>query len=632
MVFPQEFSIPLDQGGPGQGQRIGGFGGNPSLDQTGHRVAVQRVGKAPVVLVHGNAGAADTGTWDMLDLKRMLNGAGYPDEIIWAPSYLGPGLQDNEAVAKPHANNVNEVREFMDRVCEYLDVAVVDVIAHSLGCSLVYAICRGLEKRVPPPVNFNQPKRWHRVGTFVALAGAFHGLRPPLATGEWVPGGEFMAELLAETEGGGGQTPYREGQQTPGPAPHNITYFCGIAKGDFVDASLPGTGKLAGAVNREYSRGPSVVGHERIKEDPVVFAEFLPYLNAVPPAPPVAITVTPLSGSHPRPLAVTVSVAPTDTSVEVAATRVSKAFLNGLLSVTALDSLQQTMRDGDTLTLPTDGMWELELTAAGAVDDMAVTYWVGVEEIKATIDPEIASPFQVSLTVTATTSNPRANLYYSLGGDMWNEGANVTITEDAVVSFIAIHPSGTASTVTSKVFKKEILPIAQETANVNEHFIAGRIDVDEFLAYLGQFGLASFTLYRYLVDGDWVLDPAPPVSPRVAPRVMAGADRSDLETRAAQLLNPNGAGPTIRVKQGDAQPGPYDAAVAVTLEALDARGDHVTVLYSQDGSVPDEGSPSFTGQRRFDLADAGNHVIACCGIGSDGAENYQVFHYSIRSS
>jgi hypothetical protein len=41
----------------------------------------------------------------------------------------------------------------------------------------------------------------------------------------------------------------------------------------------------------------------------------------------------------------------------------------------------------------------------------------------------------------------------SLGGDLWNDGANVSITEDAVVSFVAIDPSGNASEVVSKSFK-----------------------------------------------------------------------------------------------------------------------------------------------------------------------------------
>src|SRR5215207_1438161 len=120
-----------------------------------------------------------------------------------------------------------------------------------------------------------------------------------------------MTELLGETEGGGGEAPHRQGQAvTPPPTSHNITYFCGIAQGDFVDASRSGTGRLSGAVNRNYSLGPSLLGHRRIKEDPVVFADFLPLLNTVPPAPAVTLTVSPPSGGHTAPLTVALSVTP----------------------------------------------------------------------------------------------------------------------------------------------------------------------------------------------------------------------------------------------------------------------------------------------------------------------------------
>jgi hypothetical protein len=74
----------------------------------------------------------------------MLLGAGYTDELIWAPSYLGPGTVD---LLIPHIDNVGEFRDFLDTVCTYLGVDVVDVIAHTLGCSLMYAVCRGLERR-----------------------------------------------------------------------------------------------------------------------------------------------------------------------------------------------------------------------------------------------------------------------------------------------------------------------------------------------------------------------------------------------------------------------------------------------------------------------------------------------------
>ena len=75
MAFPGDFPIPLDQGGPGQGQPVGGFGGDPTGNQTSHRATVQRVGKTPVLLIHGNEAAADMTQWNLLDLKDMLNGA-----------------------------------------------------------------------------------------------------------------------------------------------------------------------------------------------------------------------------------------------------------------------------------------------------------------------------------------------------------------------------------------------------------------------------------------------------------------------------------------------------------------------------------------------------------------------------
>ena len=113
--FPTDFPIPLDQGGPGQGQPMGGIGGNASGDQSAHRAKVQSVGKAPVLLLHGNGGSADSGQWNMLNLKQMLMQVGYPDEIIWAPSYLGSGVLDPTF---PHTNNVNDVRDFIDAVEE----------------------------------------------------------------------------------------------------------------------------------------------------------------------------------------------------------------------------------------------------------------------------------------------------------------------------------------------------------------------------------------------------------------------------------------------------------------------------------------------------------------------------------
>jgi pimeloyl-ACP methyl ester carboxylesterase len=175
-TFPKDFPVPKDEGGPGKGELIGGFGGNPDKDKQHHRNVVKEKGKTPVILIHGHAGSADIpgDQWDMLDQKRMLVNARYPDELIWAPSYLStdPNWWNRTDWNYPHTDNIGEVRKFIDNVCEYLNVDVVDFIAHSLGCSMVYSYMKGLKA---DPTNHkviwsDDLKRWHKVGTFVASA------------------------------------------------------------------------------------------------------------------------------------------------------------------------------------------------------------------------------------------------------------------------------------------------------------------------------------------------------------------------------------------------------------------------------------------------------------------------------
>jgi pimeloyl-ACP methyl ester carboxylesterase len=612
-AFPRDFPIPRDQGGPGAGQPMGGFGGNPGADGDGHRRVVQRIGKAPVLLVHGNGGSADSGRWDMLDLKRMLLAAGYTDELIWAPSYLGPGTVD---LLTPHTNNVGELRDFVENVCTYLGVDVVDVIAHSLGCSLMYAVCRGLERRTAP-VDWGQPQKWQRLGTFIALAGAFHGLGSG-GLGEWRTGGEFMNELLTETLGDGGENPFGAGkQQTPPPTPHNITYFCGVARGDFIDAQRPGTGLLAGAVNKNYNLGSGLEGHEKVKESQIVFSDFLPLLNLVPPVPAVKLAVDRDTGAYAGPLTVTPAVEPATLVVDVVASRLTKEFVNGFIVEKVLERRQEALTGGQTVTLASNGMWQLTLSVAGAADDLARTYWVGVPAVTATI-AEPDEPFEESMLVTARTSDPTARLYHSLDGVMWTGGATVTITQDAAVSFIAITSSGIASQIATRSFTKPIRWDDTIAADAIHHFLAGRIDATEYVSYSQQFGFFTpFALYR--VDGEWVLNPHRPAQPRPPQPAQAGA----VEETAV-----GGGRAFIRVRAGDPQPGRHPGRVSAVIEASDADGP-VTVHYTRDGSLPDSGSASFIGHGQFDLAAEGNHIIACYAQGSDGSEQYQTFHYTL---
>ena len=608
--YPRDFPIPQDQGGPGAGQRVGGFGGNSVTGKEDHRQAVQRIGKAPVLLVHGNGGAADAGRWDMLDLRRMLLAAGYSDELIWAPNYLGAGTVD---LLTPHTDNVGELRDFLDAVCAYLDVDVVDVIAHSLGCSLMYAVCRGLERHAAP-VDWGEPKHWPRLGTFVALAGAFHGLGGG-GLGEWRTGGEFMNELLAETLGDGGEDPFGAGKaQTPPPTPHTITYFCGVARGDFIDAQNPGTGHLAGAVNKNYDLGSGLDGHEKVKESRLVFNDFLPLLNGVPPAAPVKLTVDHDSGGYANPLTVRPAVDPATLGVAVVENRLTEQFANGYIVDKVLERREETLADGQPLTLATAGMWQVTFRAAGAVDDLVRTYWVGVPAVTVTVT-EPGEPFTDSLLVSAGTSKPTVRLFHSLDGVVWTEGATVTITQDAAVSFLAIDPDGIASSVVTRSFTKRRWE-ATVTASAIDHFLAGRIDAAEYVNLSQQFGF--FTPFAlFLVSGDWVLDPGrPALGPHTTP------------ASAVEETTGGGLPALIRVRSADPRPGEHPGPVTVVIEASDAAGP-LTVHYSRDGSLPDRGSARFDGSAPFELGEDGNHVIACYAVDHAGGEHYQAFPYAI---
>ncbi|MDQ4142996.1 MAG: lipase family protein [Actinomycetota bacterium] len=436
----------------------------------------------------------------MTSLKDdLMIEAGYPRELLWAPSYLGTafafacaggGATDTEF---PHTNNVNEVREFIDNVCAYLGVEVVDIIAHSLGCTLAYSVFRGLRNRRNPqsgPAVFDeQLKRWHRVGTFVALAGAFRGLRG--FDNEWTPSGtpagDFMTRLLAEElVGGGDETPYGEGeQQTPGPVPHNITYYCGIAKGDLSDIRSPdpnkSTSRLEGAINEVFKfTGDDVLRHQKIITEPEVVTGnvakglegFARHLNSVPPVPRVAMMVDTDSGDHAGPLTSTIAVDSPDKIVNYVANRVTKEFSNGYVVSKITEILRGTFIGGQSkLTLP-EGMWEVVYNVEGAAEDEKRTYWVGATEmIEVTIETDNSTPFEGSLDVRATAT--RGQLYHSLYGrgqseaiptgnvlravvcgGGWREGDVARIDEDAVVYFIAIDSDGTASEIVSKSFKK----------------------------------------------------------------------------------------------------------------------------------------------------------------------------------
>ncbi len=78
-------------------------------------------------------------------MVQMLGEAGYNQSEIWAVSYLGRQLLGDGNVDNPNAfsNNVNDFRKWIEEVMDYLDVDEVDIIAHSLGCTLARSWIEG---------------------------------------------------------------------------------------------------------------------------------------------------------------------------------------------------------------------------------------------------------------------------------------------------------------------------------------------------------------------------------------------------------------------------------------------------------------------------------------------------------
>jgi hypothetical protein len=319
---------------------------------------------------------------------------------------------------------------------------------------------------------------------------------------------------------------------------------------------------------------------------------------------------------------------PSEKTVTYVANRVTKEYANLLIVDKVSQKLEGTLSDGQTLTLPTEGMWEMVVRAEGAVDDRKKTYWIGVKPIETTITTDNSTPFDSSLAVTAKTTAPTARLYYSLDGQMWDEGAAVTITEDKVVYFIAIDPDGIASEVASKSFERRPAWEQDVTASANEHFLAGRIRVDEYLAYSQRFGFFTpFTLY--LVNGHWVLDPNRPQERMLAPGLTDGRDFGMLTEpiTVSSLSVRDDAPPIIKVKEGDPQPGEYGGALTLAIEVADDKDEHVTVHYTRDGSIPGADSPSFQDRQQFQMPEGGSYIIACYAKDSSGNETYRTFQY-----
>ena len=175
--FPVDFPVLDDTGGLGAGTKLTGFGGFTDKDRGFNIKEARANGKRPVILIHGNSQNVYSQLCGMIYMRDFLKKEGYNDAQIWAVSYLGKG---NIYAETRFIENIDDVRLFIDTVIAYLKVKKVDIIGHSLGCSMTRSYICGLKK----DGTFDKTlRREKNVGTVVLLAGANHGLGEKIFTG-----------------------------------------------------------------------------------------------------------------------------------------------------------------------------------------------------------------------------------------------------------------------------------------------------------------------------------------------------------------------------------------------------------------------------------------------------------------
>lgn len=599
---------------------LSGFGGDPLLDRAAHRARRRR---CPVILVHGNASHSADPRYGMLAMRGFLKDAGYEDIDIWALDYLG---ENNERVVLngAHRDHIGVFREFVDAVRAYLDAGRMDFIAHSLGCGMVNAWLRGLQ---PNGLWNHGDHRFDAAGTFVSIAGAQYGLGRH-SIDEFRTGGSFeimshgFGEVAAEDtpfgcrEAGRQVAPREDWVVTSTLDDDQVCYVAIIAREDFVDQQYPDTSRRNGAdLNKVFNVGPGAAGHERIVKDPAVFDAFKGFLNRSPPVPPVRLAVDKDSGNYGPDLEVTLSVTPPDAAVSYHAERLTKEVQAGFLVTDPVETRGGYLADGQSLVLDRDGAWDLRFTAASGAP-LERTYGVKVEIPLLEILTGSASPFQGSLEVR--TRATKGTVYHSQDKTRWLAESNPTIHDTTTLHFIAIDADGLCSAMLSGTWEKKAPEFVK--ASLTEHFVAGRIDVKEYIDLTLQLGaFAVITLYR--IGGEWVRDPDTPEAAPKPPALAAGA---------ASAAAPPAPAPAIRCTHPS---GSYAAGFDTEIAAPSGAGPDAVVYYTEDGSDPaDAKNPnrkSFEGSKRFSIRGNGRHALLCYAKDAQGKDSFASFGWRI---
>jgi hypothetical protein len=558
-----------------------GFGGDPGLTQQQHR---ERSKKCPVILVHGNASNSVHPKFGMEAMKTFLKDEEYQDCEIWAMDYLGENNSLHELLGV-HRNRIDAFRDFVDQVRDYLGVEKLDFISHSLGCGMVNAYLRGLQR----DGQWNsEDHRFDVAGTSVSIAGATYGLGIG-SIDEFRTGSRFEVASHRFGDVAHDDTPFGEDTGSAQIAPTDewkvttsldndqVCYVAVIARADFVDQQYLNTSRRDGAdLNKVFNVGQGIPGHEKIIKEQAVFDAFKGYLNRYPPVPPVSFSVDKESGNHGPNLRITVTITPANATIGYRARRLDKAVQAGFLVETVAEENAGALANNQSLTLAHDGAWEVKFAAnSGAM--LERSYGVNVLIPELSILTDNGTPFQGSLEVKTMAS--KGTVFYSTDKTHWLAESNPIIHETTTLYFIAIDAAGLASPIVSKAYEKKTVQFAKAT--LTGHFIAGRLGVIDYIDLTMQLG-AYAVITLYFINGEWVRDPDI-TEVALAPPAISISDDGGMKTAPLTLAV--------------AAHHPTDSAPAI--------------YYTLDGSAPTPQSHCFTSSGLLRLDTAGPTTLTC---------------------
>ena len=238
-LFPADFTPPNDTE---WGFPLGGFGGESKGKKLLHN---------PVILVHGQG--YDHESWDVatevppgtLNVRKYLRSKGYTDQEIWGVSYNGDACMNTVTCGTDSDSNNQDIYNFIQAVRSYTGAEKVDLVAHSLGVTV-------LRKSVRV-----HPELLEQIEDMVLIAGANHGTTSCrgnettwFGCDQVYPGSPWLADINT-------WNPKGEGDETPGPTRYMTVYDgSGVADTFFMTSATYDDSKspaLTGADNKELT-------------------------------------------------------------------------------------------------------------------------------------------------------------------------------------------------------------------------------------------------------------------------------------------------------------------------------------------------------------------------------------------